>query len=117
METPRIACAQKGHPIGYVLYYKGYCINHGKLVYLENIYVAPEFRDKGIGKQLLAKLAEVALAAGCTKMKLTTMESNQRAKKLYLGLGAQDTTESTAWHCMEFNEEGLRRLVQGGRAS
>ncbi|ETE61731.1 hypothetical protein L345_12516, partial [Ophiophagus hannah] len=77
----------------------------------------PSKPDKGIGKQLLVKVAEVALAAGCTVMKFSTMESNQRAKKLYLRLGAQDTTESLAWHCMEFNKEGLQRLVQGGQAS
>ncbi|XP_058037575.1 thialysine N-epsilon-acetyltransferase-like [Ahaetulla prasina] len=116
-ELPPENSSKPGRPIGYALYYKGYCVNHGKIVYLENVYVVPEFRDKGIGKQLLVKLAEVALAAGCTGMKFSTMESNQRAKRLYLRLGAQDTTESLAWHCMEFNKEGLQRLVQGGRAS
>uniref|UniRef100_A0A8C6XEC0 N-acetyltransferase domain-containing protein n=1 Tax=Naja naja TaxID=35670 RepID=A0A8C6XEC0_NAJNA len=99
-------------PIGYALYYKGYCVNHGKIVYLENLYVVPEFRDKGIGKQLLVKMAEVSL-----ECKTFSGFDNQRAKKLYLQLGAQDTTEALAWHCMEFNKECLQRLVQGGQAS
>ncbi|KAK9398347.1 diamine acetyltransferase 2-like [Crotalus adamanteus] len=116
-ELPPEDPSKQGRPIGYALYYKAYCVNHGKKIYLENLYVVPEFRDKGIGKQLLIKLAEIALAAGCTGMKFSTMEGNQRAKNLYLRLGAEDTTQSFDWHCMEFSQEALQRLAQGGQGS
>ncbi|XP_025025658.1 diamine acetyltransferase 2-like isoform X2 [Python bivittatus] len=69
-------------------------------------------QDKGVGRQLLAKVVEVALAAGCTSMKFATMEGNRRAKEFYLRLGAHDTTQSEDWHCMEFGKEALQRLVQ-----
>ncbi|KAL7982997.1 hypothetical protein Chor_013603 [Crotalus horridus] len=78
----------------------------------------PEDPSKqGIGKQMLIKLAEIALAAGCTGMKFSTMEGNQRAKNLYLRLGAEDTTQSFDWHCMEFSQDALQRLAQGGQGS
>ncbi|XP_063157757.1 thialysine N-epsilon-acetyltransferase-like [Candoia aspera] len=112
-ELPPENTGKQGRPAGYALYFMGYSVNHGRMIYLENLYVVSEFRDKGVGKQLLAKVAEEALAAGCTGMKFTTMEGNRRAKEFYLRLGAHDTTLSEDWHCMEFGKEALQGLVQG----
>ncbi|XP_061446747.1 thialysine N-epsilon-acetyltransferase-like [Rhineura floridana] len=99
-------------PIGYALYFFGYSVNHGRMVYLENLYVVSECRGKGIGKQLLSKVAEIALAAGCVEMKFVTMEWNHPAKEFYNCLGAHDATESEQLHCMELGHATLQRLVQ-----
>ncbi|KAM6453200.1 thialysine N-epsilon-acetyltransferase-like [Liasis olivaceus] len=111
-EAPPENAGAQGRPVGYALFFMGYSVNHGRMVYLENLYVVSEFRDKGVGRQLLAKVVEVALAAGCTSMKFATMEGNRRAKEFYLRLGAHDTTQSEDWHCMEFGKEALQRLVR-----
>ncbi|XP_062994742.1 thialysine N-epsilon-acetyltransferase-like [Elgaria multicarinata webbii] len=114
-ELPVENGCKKASPVGYALYFFGYNVNHGRMVYLENLYVVSEFRGKGIGKQLMAKVAEVALAAGCMDMKFMTMEWNRRAKEFYLRLGAHDTTESEQLHCMELGTDALRRLAQDGK--
>ncbi|KAJ7313230.1 hypothetical protein JRQ81_004511 [Phrynocephalus forsythii] len=111
-ERPVEKGCQKARIIGYALFFYGYSVNHGRIVYLENLYVVSEFRDKGIGRQLLSKVAEIALGAGCVEMKFVTMEWNSRAKAFYTRLGAHDTTESEQWHCMEIGRDALQRLAQ-----
>lgn len=113
-ELPTENGCKQARPVGYALYFFGYNANHGRMLYLENIYVVSEFRGKGIGQQLLARLAEIALAAGCVEIKFVTMEWNRQAKELYLRLGAHDTTESEQLHCMELGREALQKLAQRG---
>uniref|UniRef100_A0ABM5EJF5 Thialysine N-epsilon-acetyltransferase-like n=1 Tax=Pogona vitticeps TaxID=103695 RepID=A0ABM5EJF5_9SAUR len=115
-ERPMRNGCQQAHVIGHALFFFGYSVNHGRIVYLENLYVVSEFRGKGIGRQLLSKVAEMALDAGCVEMKFVTMEWNARAKAFYTRLGAHDTTESEQWHCMELGREGLERLAQSKKS-
>ncbi|KAJ6654896.1 hypothetical protein lerEdw1_006367 [Lerista edwardsae] len=110
-----VTISAEGCPVGYALYFFGYNVNHGRMLYLENLFVASEFRGKGIGQQLLARVAEIALAAGCVEMKFVTMEWNRLAKEFYVRLGAHDTTESEELHCMELGREALQRLVRRGQ--
>ncbi|XP_048373811.1 thialysine N-epsilon-acetyltransferase-like [Sphaerodactylus townsendi] len=113
--------AETGKPVKPPLaasYFFGYCFNRGRSVYLENLYVVPEFRGKGIGTKLLGQVAEAALAAGCVEMHaLMTMDWNSPAKGFYLNLGAQDLTQSEERHCMELDREALQRLAQRGKHS
>ncbi|XP_042327189.1 thialysine N-epsilon-acetyltransferase-like [Sceloporus undulatus] len=113
-EQPGEKGCKPGRPIGHALYFFGYSVNHGKMLYLENLYVVSEFRGKGIGMELLRKVAENALATGCMEMKFMTMDWNRRAKAFYERLGAHDTTESEDFHCMELGRDALERLVQKG---
>nr|XP_060638863.1 thialysine N-epsilon-acetyltransferase-like [Anolis sagrei ordinatus] len=110
-EQPAENGSKPVRPIGYALYYFGYSVNHGRMLYLENLYVVPELRSKGIGMKLMKKVAEVALAAGCKEIKFVTVEWNQGAKDFYDRMGAHDTTESMQWHCMELGWDSLQRLA------
>uniref|UniRef100_A0A8D2LY66 N-acetyltransferase domain-containing protein n=1 Tax=Varanus komodoensis TaxID=61221 RepID=A0A8D2LY66_VARKO len=115
-ETPAENESKQARTIGYALYFFGYNVNHGRIMYLENLFVVAEFRGSGIGKEFMGKLAEVALQAGCTEIKFVTMEWNREAKDFYTRLGAHDTTESEQWHCMVLEADALRRLAQGRKA-
>nr|XP_028607843.1 diamine acetyltransferase 2-like [Podarcis muralis] len=114
-EQPVEKGCKPARPIGHALYFFGYNVNHGRMVYLENLYVVAEFRGKGIGKQLLSKVAEIALEAGCVEMKFVTMEWNRPAKEFYVRLGAHDTTDSEDLHCMVLDRDALQRLRQHGK--
>ncbi|XP_025050968.1 diamine acetyltransferase 2-like isoform X3 [Alligator sinensis] len=100
-----------GPPVGYALFFFGYSVNHGRLVYLENLYVEAPYRGRGIGKTLLSEVAKVSLAHGCVEMKLMVMEGNHRAAAFYQGLGACDTTADEGWHCVELGGLALHRLA------
>ncbi|XP_005279397.1 thialysine N-epsilon-acetyltransferase-like isoform X1 [Chrysemys picta bellii] len=102
---------KQGHLIGYALFFFGYSVNTGRIVYLENLYVVSESRGQGIGKKLMSEVAKLALARGCVEMKFTVAEWNVRALAWYRQLGAQDKTEAGGWHCVELGGEALQRLA------
>uniref|UniRef100_A0A8C6E5V3 Spermidine/spermine N1-acetyltransferase family member 2 n=1 Tax=Moschus moschiferus TaxID=68415 RepID=A0A8C6E5V3_MOSMO len=97
--------------VGYGLYYFSYSTWKGRNIYLEDIYVKPEYRGQGIGSKIIKKVAEVALDKGCSQLRLAVLDWNKRAMDLYKALGAQDLTEAEGWHCFRFEGEAMRELA------
>ncbi|KAF5911842.1 hypothetical protein HPG69_015820 [Diceros bicornis minor] len=97
--------------VGYGLYYFIYSTWTGRNVYLEDIYVKPEYRGQGIGSKIIKKVAEVALDKGCSQFRLAVLDWNKRAMDLYKALGAQDLTEAEGWHSFRFEREAMRELA------
>ncbi|XP_059937674.1 thialysine N-epsilon-acetyltransferase isoform X3 [Mesoplodon densirostris] len=97
--------------VGYGLYYFIYSTWKGRNIYLEDIYVKPEYRGQGIGSKIIRKVAEVALDKGCSQLRLAVLDWNKGAMDLYKALGAQDLTEAEGWHCFRFEGEAMRELA------
>lgn len=97
--------------VGYGLYYFIYSTWKGRSVYLEDIYVKPEYQGQGIGSKIIKKVAEVALDKGCSQFRLSVLDWNKRAMDLYKALGAQDLTEAEGWHSFRFEGEVMRKLA------
>ncbi|XP_029066719.1 diamine acetyltransferase 2 isoform X3 [Monodon monoceros] len=97
--------------VGYGLYYFIYSTWKGRNIYLEDIYVKPEYRGQGIGSKIIKKVAEVALDKGCSQLRLAVLDWNKGAMDLYKALGAQDLTEAEGWHCFRFEGEVMRELA------
>uniref|UniRef100_A0A7N9I9W0 Spermidine/spermine N1-acetyltransferase family member 2 n=1 Tax=Macaca fascicularis TaxID=9541 RepID=A0A7N9I9W0_MACFA len=97
--------------VGYGIYYFIYSTWKGRTIYLEDIYVMPEYRGQGIGSKIIKKVAEVALDKGCSQFRLAVLDWNQRAMDLYKALGAQDLTEAEGWHFFRFEGEVMRKLA------
>ncbi|XP_031323584.1 thialysine N-epsilon-acetyltransferase isoform X1 [Camelus dromedarius] len=97
--------------VGYGLYYFIYSTWKGRNIYLEDIYVKPEYRGHGIGSKIIKKVAEVALDKGCSQFRLSVLDWNKRAMDLYKALGAQDLTEAEGWHSFRFEGEAMRELA------
>ncbi|TNM84981.1 hypothetical protein fugu_009159 [Takifugu bimaculatus] len=97
--------------VGYALYFYTYSTWKGPSAYLEDLYVMPEFRGKGIGKGLLSKVAEVVKKKGCARLQLSVLEWNTNAQNLYTSKGAQDLTVSEGWHAMRFEGQHLDNLA------
>ncbi|XP_045426078.1 thialysine N-epsilon-acetyltransferase isoform X2 [Lemur catta] len=97
--------------VGYGLYYFVYSTWKGRSIYLEDIYVTPEYRGQGIGSKIITKVAEVALDKGCSQFRLAVLDWNKRAMDLYKALGAQDLTEAEGWHSFCFEGEAMREMA------
>lgn len=97
--------------VGYGLYYFIYSTWKGRTVYLEDVYVKPEYQGQGIGSKIIKKVAEVALDKGCSQFRLSVLDWNKRAMDLYKALGAQDLTEAEGWHSFCFEGEVMRKLA------
>lgn len=98
--------------MGYGLYYFIYSTWKGRSIYLEDIYVKPEYRGQGIGSKIIKKVAEVALDKGCSQFRLSVLDWNKKAMDLYKDLGAQDLSEAEGWHSFRFEEEAVRKLAE-----
>ncbi|XP_061596897.1 diamine acetyltransferase 2b [Cololabis saira] len=97
--------------VGYALYFYTYSTWEGRSVYLEDLYVMPEFRGKGIGKGLLCKVAEVGKEKECVRLNLSVLNWNTPSRDFYLAKGAQDLTVSEGWHFIRFDGQSLDNLV------
>lgn len=85
-------------PIGFALYFFNYSTFVGrKGLYLEDLYVRPEFRGKGYGKALLLHLVEVAQKEQCGRMEWSVLNWNTPAIDFYNSLGAQAMNEWTVY--------------------
>lgn len=74
---------------GYALFFRNFSSFQGRTgIYLEDIYVEPEARGKGLGKALLIEVIRTARARGCRRCEWMVLDWNQRAKQFYQSLGA-----------------------------
>lgn len=85
-----------GKPVGYAIYFYNFSSFLGKKgMYLEDLFVLPEYRGKGFGKQILIYLAEQAISEGCGRFEWAVLDWNTPAIEFYKSLGAVPMDEWT----------------------
>ncbi len=97
-------------PAGFALYFYNYSTwqgHHG--IHLEDLFVLPEFRKRGIGKALLTKVAGVAVVEGCPRLEWNVLDWNQPAIAFYHGMGAQISSD---WRIMRVTGNALCALSE-----
>ncbi len=103
-----------GQPAGFAFFHYNYSTWRGQPgLYLEDLFVLPEMRGKGIGKALLQRLAQIALEENCYGLRWMVLEWNTPAIKFYDTLGAELLDE---WETMLLRGEALKRLANGADA-
>jgi GNAT superfamily N-acetyltransferase len=99
----------QGQPAGFALYFYNYSTWAGRAgIYLEDLFVRPEFRGKGIGKSLITHVAAIALAEGCARFEWSVLDWNQPAIDFYHQMGAVMKSE---WRGMRVTGEALNNLA------
>lgn len=84
-----IVAANESQLVGFALFFHNYSTFRGAPgIYLEDLYVKPEFRGHGLGKQLLLHVAGLAVARGCGRMEWAVLDWNEPAIGFYRSLGA-----------------------------
>ncbi|TAM81502.1 MAG: GNAT family N-acetyltransferase [Acidobacteria bacterium] len=106
----RVVIAEwSGDPAGFALFYYNYSTWMGRPgLYLEDLFVRPKFRDKGIGKALLVHLAKIAVVEGCGRFEWQVLNWNIPALEFYRALGACVMEE---WSTMRITGEPLKKLA------
>jgi len=98
-----------GQPEGFALFFHNFSTWKGKRgVYLEDLYITPAARGKGLGKALLARVAKVAVDRGCPRLEWNVLDWNEPALQFYRALGAEPMTE---WTIHRVTGEALSRLA------
>ena len=81
-------------PVAYAVYFYNYSTWLGKNgIYLEDIYVSPEYRQQGIGKALLQRVSKIAVNQNCGRVEWSVLDWNTPAIEFYESLGAKPQDE------------------------
>lgn len=103
-----IACAGD-EPVGFALYFHNYSTFLARRgLYLEDLFVLPAWRGRGIGKRLLAHVARVAVERECWRLEWSVLDWNEPALRFYRGLGA---VALDGWTVHRLTGEALARLA------
>ena len=114
-EQPRVFCEIAewgGEPVGFALWFYTYSTFQGRHgLYLEDLFVRPAQRGRGIGKVLLANLARRCLDEGLGRLRWWVLNWNEPSIAFYRSLGAGARPE---WTTFDLSGEALHRLAQAG---
>jgi GNAT superfamily N-acetyltransferase len=101
-----------GQPAGFALYFFNYSTWKGcPGIYLEDIFVHPQFRGLGIGKALLQQVAAIAVQKGCPRLQWEVLDWNSPAIDFYKAMGAEFLDE---WRNVRVSGDALDRLAGVG---
>ena len=103
------ACAD-GKEIGFALFFHNYSTFLGRAgIYLEDLYILPEYRGKGYGKAMLKELARIAVERGCGRLEWWCLDWNQPSIDFYLSLGAVPMND---WTVYRITGDTLKKLAE-----
>ena len=93
-----IFACEGNREIGFALFFHNFSTFLGRSgLYLEGLFVLPEYRRKGYGKAILKRLAQIAVERGCGRFEWSCLDWNRPSIDFYLSLGAQPMTDWTVY--------------------
>ena len=102
-----------GTAAGFALFFHNFSTFLGRAgIYLEDLFVRPSFRGRGIGKALLIHLAQTAVARDCGRFEWAVLDWNRPARDFYEGLGAEPVPQ---WMLHRIAGPALQRLAGTGQ--
>lgn len=104
------ALDESGKEVGFALFFHNFSTFLGRAgIYLEDLFVLPEYRGKGYGKGLLRQLAKIAVERKCGRLDWWCLDWNQPSIDFYLSLGAQPLDD---WTTYRLTGETLTRMAE-----
>ncbi len=101
---------EDGKEAGFALFFHNFSTFLGRSgLYLEDLFVLPEYRGKGLGKALLGKLAQIAVERGYGRMEWSCLDWNRPSIDFYLSMGA---TAMDEWTTYRLTGDSLRRMAE-----
>ena len=111
--SPREGGGAGEETAGFALFFHNYStLLARKGIWLEDLFVRPAWRGRGIGRRLLAHLARVAVERGCGRLEWWVLDWNEPAIRFYRSLGAEPMSD---WTLHRVTGDALARLAAEGR--
>jgi GNAT superfamily N-acetyltransferase len=99
-------------PVGFALFFHNFSTFLGRPgIYLEDLYVKPEFRGAGVGRALLVRIAGLAKERNCGRLEWSVLDWNEPAIGFYERIGASPVS---GWTVYRVTGEALEELAAGG---
>lgn len=93
-----LLAGEENKDVGFALFFHNFSTFLGKAgIYLEDLYVLPEYRGKGYGKSLLKKLAQITMERECGRLEWCCLDWNQPSIDFYRSIGAEPLDEWTTY--------------------
>jgi len=106
-----LICERDGQAVGFAVYFYSYSTWQGRNgIYLEDLYITPEHRGGGAGREVLRHIAREAVANGCGRFEWSVLDWNEPAIGFYQSLGAQAQSE---WVRYRLDGDALLQFAQG----
>ncbi|XP_078700426.1 diamine acetyltransferase 1-like [Branchiostoma floridae x Branchiostoma belcheri] len=106
-EMPGTAAGGEAKLAGYAMYYFCYSPFVRRVMYLEDFYVQPSHRGRGIGTSLMKGVAKIGVESNCNKMQWVCLNWNDIAVKFYKKHGGKDVTVEENWHLFRMDRDQL----------
>ncbi len=98
-----------GKEVGFALFFHNFSTFLGRAgIYLEDLYVLPEYRNRGYGKALLKELARITVQRGCGRLEWCCLDWNKPSIDFYLSLGSKPMDE---WTTYRLSGDGLLKMA------
>lgn len=108
-----IFAMENGKEVGFALFFHNFSTFLGRAgIYLEDLFVKPEYRGRGHGKALIKELARIAVERGCGRLEWCCLDWNRPSIDFYLSLGASPLDE---WTTYRVTGDSLRALAESER--
>ncbi|MEY1389881.1 N-acetyltransferase family protein [Providencia stuartii] len=107
--TEALICYVDGKSAGYAVFFSSYSTwlgNNG--IYLEDLYVSPDYRGAGAGKKLLKHIAMIASERKCQRLEWSVLDWNQPAIDFYKSIGAKPQDE---WVRYRMDEQTIAEFI------
>jgi GNAT superfamily N-acetyltransferase len=96
-------------PVGFAVFFHNYSTFLGRPgIYLEDLFVLPQWRRRGLGSQLLRRIAQIAVERGCGRLEWSVLDWNEPAIGFYKKLGARAMDE---WTVYRVTGQELKKLA------
>ncbi len=105
-----IFACEDGKEIGFAVFFHNFSTFLGRAgLYLEDLYIMPEYRGKGYGKETLKKLAKIAVERGCGRLEWWCLDWNRPSIDFYRSLGAEPMED---WTVYRIAGDTLKKLAE-----
>ena len=102
----------ENEPVGYALFFYNFSTFTGRPgIYLEDLFIRPKYRGKGIGKTLLLQLLEIAKNKNCGRVEWCVLDWNEPAINFYKNLGA---VPMDGWSIFRVTEDKFEKILDKG---
>jgi GNAT superfamily N-acetyltransferase len=105
-----LICESRGKPAGFALYFHNFSTFLGRPgIYIEDLFVKSEYRGKGLGKAMLARIAAIAVERGCGRLEWACLDWNEHSIKFYKSRGGQPLD---GWTTYRVAGDALKKLAE-----